>query len=86
MEGLLHELDVPCTTPSQMGICYTALLLHSEAVNKSGHVSPADREASIIDHYHHNSPLNITTLSTKLWYKMLLLDRHLMSLDDGNSP
>ena len=41
---------------------------------------------NIIKHYKDNSPLNITTMSTKQWYRLLLEDRVLMSPATENLP
>ena len=40
---------------------------------------------NIIKHYKNNSTMNIATLSTRQWYRMLLEDRVLMSREDENS-
>ena len=41
---------------------------------------------SVIRDYHHNSDMNITMLTTKQWYKMLLDDQVLKSPATDNSP
>jgi hypothetical protein len=40
----------------------------------------------VIRHYHSNSPLNISRMTTKEWYRVLMEDQLLMSQPTENSP
>ena len=68
-------------------VLYRYHVLGETSLPDPGHTPYYDREFfDLIKHYMNNCPLDITTMSVKQWYKVLLEDKVTMSAADANQP
>ena len=73
--SLLHE------------ILFRYHILGEDCLPNPGYLPYYDKEFfSLIRHYHETCPLNISSMTTKQWYKILLEDKILMNNSDDGSP